>query len=150
MNKQPALPVAFLPIDSLVFEPHPTPTGGTTVSARAGDTLTVVPEITASVDIARQNDLLRITAERGFVTVYDPNETPHSVRHRVVLYDADSRLAMFSAKGVLYTYNLKDLPLPAYGTADTTTGDLTLAGQTVGPSELDEDTLCEIYGLGAA
>lgn len=150
MNPTAGLPVAIIDINTIEFDAHDTPQGGTTIRTSLGDILVVVPSITASADPTTQRELLTIAAERGYVVVYDPTHTPPEVRHRVVLHHPGTGLAMFSARGAMYTYQLDRESLPDFGVADTATGELTFDGVILEPGNLERDELEQAYGLGAA
>lgn len=150
MTTPATLPVLLVKIDDLVLEAHPSPPGGTTVRSRAGDVLAVLPDLTATTSPNSQYAIIRAVAERGYTVVYDPRETPSSVRHRVVVYDDETHLAMFATGGTFHTYNLGANTLPEWGTVDRETGTLTLGMATIEPSQITESDAAIVYGLGAA
>lgn len=150
MTTSTALPVLLVKIDDLVIEAHPSPPGGTTVRACTGDVLAVLPDLTATTSPGDQYAIIRAVAERGYTVAYDPMKTPSSVRHRVVVYDDETRLAMFATRGTLHTYNLGTDTLPEGGTVDRETGTLSFGTATVEPSQISESDAAVMYGLGAA
>lgn len=150
MTTPTALPVLLVKIDDLVIEAHPAPPGGTTVRTCSGDVLAVLPDLAASTSPGSQYAIIRAVAERGYTVAYDPMKTPSSVRHRVVVYDKETGLAMFATGGTFHTYNLGTDPLPEWGTVDRETGILSFGTATIEPSQLTERDAAVMYGLGAA